>query len=243
MINAKTTNWCVVPWACRSWARVVHPGLDAAEAMRAARGAARLRAATRRAGRGRRVAGADRRAARVGTRLDAAAFDALHFEGPGTDLTVGLLPTSHFAKDSPGTTTVDGINHNPNLPTEEIFTVARSDARRRRRHGDEAARRERHARDAASACVSRRPGRLDRGRRRAPRRCGRAARRTKTRRGSARSRSSTGRAGSARRTPSSSTRCSTRTPPAISRSGTPTSRRSARRTTTGSTRARSTSTS
>jgi aminopeptidase len=58
----------------------------------------------------------------IGTRLDAAALDALRFEGPGTDLTVGLLPTSHFAKDSPGTTTIDGINHNPNLPTEEIFS-------------------------------------------------------------------------------------------------------------------------
>src|SRR3712207_7446163 len=29
-------------------------------------------------------------------RLSAARFDALHFEGPGTDLTVGLLPSSTF---------------------------------------------------------------------------------------------------------------------------------------------------
>ena len=28
MINDKTTNWCVVPWATPEWARVVHPELD-----------------------------------------------------------------------------------------------------------------------------------------------------------------------------------------------------------------------
>jgi len=34
VINAKTTNWLVVPWAVPEWARVVHPGLDDDEAMR-----------------------------------------------------------------------------------------------------------------------------------------------------------------------------------------------------------------
>jgi len=48
------------------------------------------------------------------------AFDAIRFQGPGTDLTVGLLPTSRFKGG--GSTTVDGIAHMSNLPTEEIFT-------------------------------------------------------------------------------------------------------------------------
>ncbi|HSD81572.1 MAG TPA: aminopeptidase, partial [Solirubrobacteraceae bacterium] len=43
------------------------------------------------------------------------------FEGPGTDLTVGLLPTSRFI--AARFETVDGIVHMPNLPTEEIFTA------------------------------------------------------------------------------------------------------------------------
>jgi aminopeptidase len=122
VINAKTTNWLVVPWAVPDWARVVHPGLDDAEAMR------RLEEQlvyVLRLDEPDAVAAWQERIGElhdIGTRLDGAAFDALHFEGPGTDLTVGLLPTSHFAKDSPGTTTVDGVNHNPNLPTEEIFS-------------------------------------------------------------------------------------------------------------------------
>jgi len=41
--------------------------------------------------------------------------------GPGTDLTVGLLPTSKFimAKFE----TADGLQHMPNIPSEEVFTT------------------------------------------------------------------------------------------------------------------------
>jgi aminopeptidase len=53
--------------------------------------------------------------------LDTLALDALHFEGPGTDLTVGLLPESRWVGG--GTETRDGITHVPNLPTEEVFTT------------------------------------------------------------------------------------------------------------------------
>ena len=52
--------------------------------------------------------------------LDALAFDALHFDGPGTDLTVGLLPESRWIGG--GIETREGIPHVPNLPTEEVFT-------------------------------------------------------------------------------------------------------------------------
>jgi aminopeptidase len=53
--------------------------------------------------------------------LDALALDALHFVGPGTDLTVGLLPESRWVGG--GIETRDGISHVPNLPTEEVFTA------------------------------------------------------------------------------------------------------------------------
>jgi aminopeptidase len=52
--------------------------------------------------------------------------DALHYRGPGTDLTVGLLPTAKWA--SAGFETAGGIYFVANMPTEEIFTSP--DARR-----------------------------------------------------------------------------------------------------------------
>ena len=57
----------------------------------------------------------------VTERLTAARFDALRFEGPGTDLTVGLLPSSQWLSASFATR--DGIPHVPNLPSEEVFTT------------------------------------------------------------------------------------------------------------------------
>jgi aminopeptidase len=91
VINAKTTNWCVVPW-----------GIDEPDA-----GAAW------------RERGAQLQ--EVAARLTELRFDAIRFQGPGTDLTVGLLPTSRFAGG--GSTNVDGIRSISNLPTEEVFTA------------------------------------------------------------------------------------------------------------------------
>ena len=54
-------------------------------------------------------------------RLTERRFDALHYEGPGTDLTIGLLPSSGWR--AARFQTVDGIEHMPNLPTEEVFTT------------------------------------------------------------------------------------------------------------------------
>ncbi len=52
-------------------------------------------------------------------------FDALRYRGPGTDLTIGLLPASKWlaAEDESR-----GIKHIANMPTEEVFTSP--DARR-----------------------------------------------------------------------------------------------------------------
>ena len=123
VINAKTTNWCVIPWATVEWARVVHPELDddaaVAKLWEELVYVLRLDEADPAAAWRERVGALHE----AGRKLDAARLDALRFEGPGTDLTVGLLPTSRFAQDAPGMTTIDGVNHNPNLPTEEIFTT------------------------------------------------------------------------------------------------------------------------
>jgi len=47
--------------------------------------------------------------------------DAIHYRGPGTDLTVGLLPTARWA--SAGFRTADDIYYVANMPTEEVFTT------------------------------------------------------------------------------------------------------------------------
>lgn len=53
--------------------------------------------------------------------LEAHGFDAVRFRGPGTDLTVGLLRSSRWMCATFETET--GIEHIPNLPTEEVFTT------------------------------------------------------------------------------------------------------------------------
>ena len=45
----------------------------------------------------------------------------MRLEGPGTNLTVGLLPTSLWEGGS--ASTVDGVEHMPNIPTEEVYTT------------------------------------------------------------------------------------------------------------------------
>ena len=56
-----------------------------------------------------------------GRQLNDLQLDALHYEGPGTDLTIGLLP-QHFWMGG-GVETTYGAFHVPNMPTEEVFTV------------------------------------------------------------------------------------------------------------------------
>jgi aminopeptidase len=61
---------------------------------------------------------------RLGARGDALTDlrpDALHYRGPGTDLTVGLLPNARWG--SAGFRTAGGIDYVANMPTEEIFST------------------------------------------------------------------------------------------------------------------------
>ena len=53
-------------------------------------------------------------------RLNARQFDRIRFRGPGTDLTVGLLPSSTWV--SGAMTNADGTEFVANMPTEEVFT-------------------------------------------------------------------------------------------------------------------------
>jgi aminopeptidase len=123
VINARTTNWTVVPWAVPEWAQLVHPGLDEDAAMAKLWDQLiyTLRLDEQDAAEAWRVRLGELHDA--GQKLNARRFDAIRFQGPGTDLTVGLLPTSRFGSDTPGMQTVDGVIHAPNLPTEEVTTT------------------------------------------------------------------------------------------------------------------------
>jgi aminopeptidase len=52
--------------------------------------------------------------------LDALAPDAIRYRGPGTDLTVGLLPNARWLAGSGFTKA--GVEYVANMPTEEVFT-------------------------------------------------------------------------------------------------------------------------
>jgi aminopeptidase len=121
LISDRTTNWTVVPCPTEPWARLVHPDLAPDEALdrlwEEVAHVCRLDEADPVAAWAER---ADTLSAAAG-RLNERRFDALHYEGPGTDLTIGLLPTSTFqaARDE----TVGGIVHLANLPTEEVYAT------------------------------------------------------------------------------------------------------------------------
>ena len=121
IVNERTTNWTAGPCPNVGWAERVHPELepeaaldklweeityvlrldtdDPVEAWQE-----RMKVI---------VASADRMTDRR--------FDSLHLKGAGTDLTIGLLPSSKWL--GADFSTADGITHYPNLPTEEVFTT------------------------------------------------------------------------------------------------------------------------
>jgi aminopeptidase len=121
IVNQRITNWTAAPCPTLGWAELVHPDLEPEEAL------SRLWqevAHVCRVDEPDPVAAWEARMAGLGVaagKLDRLRLDAVHFEGPGTDLTVGLLPSSVW--DCAQISTVDGIVHAPNLPTEEVFTT------------------------------------------------------------------------------------------------------------------------
>ena len=121
VVNERSTNWTAVPAPTRAWAELVHPDLEPEaayvrlweEIVHVCRldepdPAAAWRDRTREL-----LAACER--------LTERRFDALHFEGPGTDLTIGLLPSSTW--QAAEFTRSDGLRHLVNLPSEEIFTT------------------------------------------------------------------------------------------------------------------------
>jgi aminopeptidase len=119
VLTERTTNWTIAPCPTPAWAELVHPELGSGEALDrlwdeiahvcrldepdpVAAWRARME----------RLAGA-------GSKLNELGLDEVHFEGAGTSLSIGVLPTSRWMSGT--ITTVDGIVHAPNIPTEEVF--------------------------------------------------------------------------------------------------------------------------
>jgi aminopeptidase len=116
MITGRHVNWTVVSAPNEGWATQVFGEPDVERLWEAVSTATRLDEPDP-------VAAWREHAAKLEARaqaLEAARFDALRFRGPGTDLTIGLIPDASWVCAT--NTTANGIEHIPNVPTEEVFT-------------------------------------------------------------------------------------------------------------------------
>jgi aminopeptidase len=114
-------NWNIVAYPGPSWAKLVFP--DDAEDVAVTKLADAIFAASR-VDRTDAVDAWARHNAALQSRtawLNGQRFSALHFTGPGTDLTVGLADSHEWQGGS--STAKNGITCNPNIPTEEVFTT------------------------------------------------------------------------------------------------------------------------
>jgi aminopeptidase len=121
VINKRLINWTILPYPTQPWAELVHPDLDAGAAL--AKLTEELTYVCRLDLEDPVAAWRERNESlhSAAKRLTEHRFDAIRLHGPDTDLTVGLLPTSIWEGGT--TSTVDGVEHLPNLPTEEVFTT------------------------------------------------------------------------------------------------------------------------
>ncbi len=114
-------NWTIVAYPDPEWAKLVFPGDDADAAV------GKLADAIFSASRvdvDDPVGAWQAHNAALKSRtewLNARRFHALHFSGPGTDLTVGLA--DGHAWRGGASLAKNGVTCNPNIPTEEVFTT------------------------------------------------------------------------------------------------------------------------
>ena len=121
LVADRLINWCIVACPTPEWAEQVYPELDDGEALE--RLTSELAHMLRLDAEDPVAAWSTRfdRLTEVAGRLTERRLEAVHFSGDGTDLTVGLLPSSRWL--AAAFETAEGIPHRPNLPTEEIFTT------------------------------------------------------------------------------------------------------------------------
>ncbi len=113
----KTVNWSGVAYPNEGWATQVFGEPDVERLWEAVAFCTRLDEPDPVAAWREHMARLEARAAK----LNELKFDAVHYTGPGTDFTVGLLDNARWM--SALFHTSSGIEYVPNMPTEEIFTT------------------------------------------------------------------------------------------------------------------------
>ena len=121
-VTNRRVNWCIVGCPTEGWAQAALGEPDLDRMWDAVLATVRMDEPDPVAAWREHIEALIRRAAT----LNEQSFDAVRFRGPGTDLTVGLHPGSHWR--SAEESTYWGRSFVPNLPTEEVFTTP--DARR-----------------------------------------------------------------------------------------------------------------
>jgi aminopeptidase len=116
LIDGRHVNWTIVAAPNEGWATEVFGEPDVERLWEAVARATRLDEPDPVSAWSEHAATLQRRA----DALNAHAFDAVRFRGPGTDLTIGLSPGTRWLCATFETT--GGVAHIPNLPTEEVFT-------------------------------------------------------------------------------------------------------------------------
>jgi aminopeptidase len=114
-------NWNIIAYPSASWAKQVFP--DDEEDVAVARLADAIFAASRVDGDD-AVAAWEKHNAALRSRtqwLNGQRISALHYSGPGTDLTIGLADGHEW--EGGASTAKNGITCNANIPTEEVFTT------------------------------------------------------------------------------------------------------------------------
>jgi aminopeptidase len=117
LTSDQPNNWCVIAWPNPGWAETIFGEPDVERLWEALGHAVRLDEPDP-------VAAWEEHVQELGRRADALnghGFDSVRFRGPGTDLTIGLLPGSTWAGG--GDTTNWGRRFIANVPTEEVFTT------------------------------------------------------------------------------------------------------------------------
>jgi aminopeptidase len=114
-------NWNIIAYPSVAWAKQVFPGDE--ENVAVAKLAEAIFSASRVDNDDPIAAWQTHNAVLRGRRewLTGQRFSALHYSGPGTDLTVGLADGHEWAGG--GSTAKNGITCNANIPTEEVFTT------------------------------------------------------------------------------------------------------------------------
>ena len=125
LITSHAINWCVASAATPAWARSVFPDLSADAALDRLW---RTIFACSRADKADPVQAWVEHSHNLRQRTDflnARRYKALKYRGPGTDLMLGLVE-GHIWKGG-ASTAKNGITCNPNIPSEEVFTMPHKD--------------------------------------------------------------------------------------------------------------------